>query len=112
MRIRLVVATVVVTEGARHVGPPRIRQRAASLSAPASAVLGSGAPGTTITAALGPVTVMDDRALASASWTVTAAETDFSNGAQTIPATDASYIAGTITTTGTITVTPTNLTLV
>ena len=112
MRIRLVVATVVVTVGV--LGMSALHASASgplSLSAPASAVLGSGAPGTTITAALGPVTVTDDRALASASWTVTAAETDFSNGLQTIPATDASYIAGTITTTGTITVTPTNVTL-
>ena len=112
MRIRLVVATVVATVGV--LGMSALHASASgplSLSAPASAVLGSGAPGTTITAALGPVTVTDDRALASASWTVTAAETDFSNGAQTIPATDASYIAGTITTTGTITVTPTNVTL-
>jgi hypothetical protein len=57
------------------------------------------------------MTVTDDRALLSASWTVTVAQTDFANGAQTIPATDASYQPGTITTTGTITVTPTNLTL-
>lgn len=84
---------------------------ALTLSVPASAVLGSGAPGTTISAAIGPCTVTDDRALASASWTVTAAETDFVNGASTIPATDATYSPGTVTTTGTITVTPTTVTL-
>ncbi|MFH8387377.1 hypothetical protein ACH4E7_41835 [Kitasatospora sp. NPDC018058] len=84
---------------------------ALTLSVPASATLGSGAPGTTISAPIGPCTVIDDRALASASWTVMAAETNFANGASTIPATNATYSAGTVTTTGTITVTPTNVTL-
>ncbi|CAK7287494.1 hypothetical protein ACNFR7_06415 [Streptomyces sp. RM1] len=84
---------------------------ALTLSVPASANLGSGAPGTQISAPLGPVTVTDDRALLSASWTVTAAETDFTNGSATVPATDATYAPGSVTTTGTITVTPTNVTL-
>jgi hypothetical protein len=84
---------------------------ALSLSVPVSAVLGSGAPGTTNSAPNGPCTVTDDRALASAAWTVTAAETNFANGSSTIPATDATYSAGTVTTTGTITVTPTDVTL-
>jgi hypothetical protein len=79
---------------------------ALTLSTPASAVLGSGAPGTTIAAPIGPCTVTDDRALVSASWNVSASETDFANGASIIPAGDASYTPGTITTTGTITVTP------
>ncbi|MFF3446683.1 hypothetical protein ACFYXJ_06015 [Streptomyces sp. NPDC002667] len=84
---------------------------ALTMSAPVSANLGSGAPGTTISAPIGPVTVTDDRALASASWTVTAAETDFANGPTTIPATDAAYTPGSVTTTGTITATPTAVTL-
>lgn len=84
---------------------------ALSLSVPVSADLGSGAPGTDISAAIGACTVTDDRALLSASWTVTAAETDFANGASTIPATDADYTVGTVTTTGTITVTGTDITL-
>ncbi|MER7584158.1 hypothetical protein [Kitasatospora sp. NPDC097691] len=84
---------------------------ALSLSVPASATLGSGAPGTTISAPIGPCTVTDDRALLSASWTVTAAETDFASGSSTIPATDATYTVGTVTTTGTITATATNVTL-
>ncbi|GAA1261466.1 hypothetical protein GCM10009665_58990 [Kitasatospora nipponensis] len=84
---------------------------ALSLSVPASANLGSGAPGTAISAPIGPVTVTDDRALLSASWTVTAAETDFANGASTIPATKATYSTGTVTTTGTITITTTAVTL-
>ncbi|MFI1095929.1 hypothetical protein [Streptomyces sp. NPDC020917] len=84
---------------------------ALTLSVPASDDLGSGAPGTAISGAIGPVTVTDDRALASASWSVTAAETDFTNGASTIPATSAGYDPGTITTTGTITATTTSVTL-
>ncbi|MFJ8440003.1 hypothetical protein [Kitasatospora griseola] len=91
--------TFVVTSGAL------------TLSVPVSAVLGSGAPGTSISAPIGPCTVVDDRALLSASWTVTASETDFSNGASTIPATDATYAVGSVTTTGVITVTTTNITL-
>ena len=101
MRIRLVVAAVVVAAGLLGLSVPRVSaDPALTLTAPASANLGSGAPGTTISAAIGPVTVTDDRALLTASWTVTAAETDFANGAQTIPASDASYAPGTITTTG------------
>ncbi|MEV7120349.1 hypothetical protein [Kitasatospora griseola] len=91
--------TFVVTSGAL------------TLSVPVAAALGSGAPGTTISAPIGPCTVVDARALLSASWTVTAAETDFVNGPSTIPATDATYTVGSVTTTGTITVTSTNVTL-
>ncbi|MFD7642954.1 hypothetical protein ACFV4P_20105 [Kitasatospora sp. NPDC059795] len=91
--------TFVVTSGAL------------SLSVPASTDLGSGAPGATVSAPIGPCTVVDDRALLSASWTVTAAETDFVNGVSTIPATDADYSVGSVTTTGTITVTSTDVTL-
>jgi len=88
---------------------------ALTMSAPVSADLGSGAPGTTISGSLGPVTVTDDRALLSASWTTTAAATDFTTGggtpAETIPATDVGYDPGSITTTGTITATGTPITL-
>lgn len=112
MRIRLVVAAAVVAAGVLGVSAPYASASGAlSVSAPASAGLGSGAPGTTISAAIGPVTVTDDRALASASWAVTAAENDFTAGAQAIPASDASYMPGAIATTGTITVTGTSLTL-
>ena len=86
-----------------------------SMSAPVSADLGSGAPGTNIGGALGAVAVTDDRALLSASWTVTAASSDFTTGggtpAETIPATDVGYDPGSITTTGTITATGTPITL-
>ncbi|MFD5437977.1 hypothetical protein ACFWJ4_38225 [Kitasatospora sp. NPDC127067] len=84
---------------------------ALSMSVPVGAALGSGAPGTQISSPIGPVTVTDNRALLSASWTVTASETDFTNGSSTLPATSAAYTVGTVTTTGTITVTPTNVTL-
>jgi hypothetical protein len=84
---------------------------ALSMSVPVSANLGSGAPGTDISAPIGAANVTDDRALLSASWTVTVASTDFANGGSTIPATDADYTVGTITTTGTITVTGTNVTM-
>lgn len=86
-----------------------------SMSAPVSANLGSGAPGTTINGNLGAVTVTDDRALLEASWTTTASSTDWTTGggtpAETIPATDVGYDPGSITTTGTITATGTPITL-
>lgn len=85
------------------------------MSAPASVDLGSGAPGTTITGNLGAVSVIDNRALLSASWTATADASDWTTGAgtppETIPATDVGYDPGSITTTGTITATGTPITL-
>ena len=88
---------------------------ALSMSAPVSAALGSGAPGTTITGNLGPVTVTDDRALLSASWTTTASATNWTTGggtpAETVAVTDVGYDPGSITTTGTITATGTPVTL-
>ena len=84
---------------------------ALTMTAPAFANLGSGGPGTTVGAPIGPVTVTDNRALANASWTATASSTDFINGGSTIPATDANYDPGFITHTGTITVTGTDITL-
>ncbi|MFE2106690.1 hypothetical protein ACFXAF_12595 [Kitasatospora sp. NPDC059463] len=84
---------------------------ALTMTVPVSAALGSGAPGTTVSAPIGPVNVVDARALLSASWTVTASVTDFTNGPSTVPASRATYTPGTVTTTGTITVTPTSVTL-
>ncbi len=78
-----------------------------SMTAPATADLGPGAPGTTISGALGTVTVVDDRAALAATWTATASSTDFTNttipAAASIPAGDATYGPGTIASTGTIT---------
>ena len=88
---------------------------ALTMTAPVSAALGSGAPGTTVTGALGVVTVTDDRALLSASWVTTASASSWTTGsgtpAETIPATDVGYNPGSITTTGTITATGTPITL-
>ncbi len=77
-----------------------------TMTAPGSADLGSGLPGTTISSNLGgDVVVTDDRALLAASWTATASSTNFTTGtgtaAETIPATDVGYDPGTITPTGT-----------
>lgn len=86
-----------------------------TLTAPVSADLGGGAPGTTVTGALGVVTVTDNRALLSASWVTTASASSWTTGsgtpAETIPATDVGYNPGSITTTGTITATGTPITL-
>jgi hypothetical protein len=86
-----------------------------SMTAPESVNLGTGAVGTTIAGALGPVTVTDDRALDAASWTVTASATDWTTGAgttvETIPAGDVTYDPGTITPSGTITTTGSIITL-
>ena len=88
-----------------------------SMTAPATVSLGSGAVGSTITGALGLVTVTDDRGLDAASWTVTASSTDWTvvggGGAanETIPATDVTYTPGTITPVGTITTAGTAITL-
>jgi hypothetical protein len=88
---------------------------ALTITAPASANLGSGAPGTDISGEVGTTTVTDDRALLSASWNATASATDFTTAArttaETIPATDVDYAPGTITTTGGITATPHDVTL-
>jgi hypothetical protein len=80
-----------------------------TMTAPASANLGSGDPGTTISNTLGDggVTVTDLRATLGGTWTATASSTDWTTGAgptlSTIPAGDATYTPGTITVTGTST---------
>jgi hypothetical protein len=84
---------------------------ALTITAPSTAVLGSGAPGTTIgPTALGTVTVTDSRALLVATWTATVSSTTFVTGgasaAETIPASDATYTTGIVTPTGVIVATP------
>ena len=84
---------------------------ALAISVPASAALGSGNPGTNISALLGPVTVTDTRALLTAAWTTTASTGTFTTGgatpAETIPITAISYWSGAATaTTGSGTFTP------
>jgi uncharacterized repeat protein (TIGR01451 family) len=85
-----------------------------SITAPASASLGSAAPGATAAASLGIVQVTDERA-GVAGWTATTSATDFTTGvgnaAETIPVDDVRYLIGGFTsTTGSATFTPTLLT--
>jgi hypothetical protein len=86
-----------------------------TITAPATANLGSGVPGGTITDTIGNVTVTDNRAQLAASWTATASSTNWTTGggtpAETIPATDAAYRPGAVTTTGIITASPFDITL-
>jgi hypothetical protein len=88
---------------------------ALTMSAPASANLGSGGPGTTISSPLGTVEMADNRALLSASWTATASSTSWVTGTgtgnETIPASAATYTPGPIQKTGTITATGQAITL-
>jgi uncharacterized repeat protein (TIGR01451 family) len=82
-----------------------------SVTAPASANLGSAAAGETLTGLLGSYQVTDNRAAAGASWTATITATGFTTGAGTpaltIPARDADYLTSPLTTTGTATFTRT-----
>ena len=86
-----------------------------SITVPSAANLGTGTDGSNIIGSLGIVSVADDRGLLSASWTVTASSTSFTTGSgtgpETIPASNALYIPGRVTPVGTITVTPTTITL-
>ena len=86
-----------------------------SISVPAAANLGPGSPGHPANGQLGTVTVTDGRALLAASWTATVASTDFTTGTgtgnETIPAGDITYDPGTVTPTGTITITSNDVTL-
>ena len=81
-----------------------------SITAPATASLGSAAPGGTLSAALGTVQVTDNRGF-GANWTATVAATGFATGtgtpAETIPAADGQYdITALGTATGSATFTP------
>src|ERR1700710_101304 len=66
-----------------------------SISVPTSASLGSGAPGATLTAQLGTVTVTDQRGLLLSLWTSTVSSSDFKTGggtaAETVTKTHVSY---------------------
>ena len=72
-----------------------------SMTAPASAALGSGAPGTTISSSLGTVGVTDGRGF-GADWAASVSSSDFTTGAgspaETIPAGDALYDITALTT--------------
>jgi hypothetical protein len=75
-----------------------------AVSVPDSVNLGSGSPGSLITASLGAVKVTDQRANLVSTWTASASTSDFKTGsgttAETIPSTDASYFTGVATSTG------------
>ncbi|MCU7827134.1 hypothetical protein [Kitasatospora sp. DSM 101779] len=82
-----------------------------SISLPATAALGSAAPGGTLSAALGSVTVSDQRGVASSTWAATVSATNFTTGAgapaQTITTANVSYWSGQATNVnGTVVVTP------
>jgi hypothetical protein len=84
---------------------------ALGISVPGSADLGSGDPGTTISAQLGAVTVTDARAGLTASWTASVSSTAFTTGgattAETIANSAVQYWSGPATaTSGTGTFTP------
>ncbi|MEV0537704.1 hypothetical protein [Kitasatospora sp. NPDC050463] len=82
-----------------------------SVGVPTTAGLGSAAPGGTVGAAVGAVTVSDQRGLTNATWTATASATNFTTGgatpAETITTSNVYYWSGPATnTTGTVTVSP------
>jgi hypothetical protein len=84
---------------------------ALSITVPTSASLGSATPGNTISAALGTVSVLDQRGLSNAAWTATVSTTTFITGGatspETITASNVSYWSGPATsTTGASTLAP------
>jgi alpha-tubulin suppressor-like RCC1 family protein len=107
-----VTVTVTATSGTAPSAPVTVEPVGfLSISVPSSAVLSAAAPGTTASARLGTVTVTDNRALGSASWTATVSGTTFVTGggtaAETIPLTRVAYWSGPATaTSGSGTFTP------
>ncbi|PBC67648.1 hypothetical protein BX265_8272 [Streptomyces sp. TLI_235] len=82
-----------------------------SITVPTTKALGSAAPAGTVSAALGTVTITDQRGLATSTWTATVTATNFTTGgattAETVTASNVSYWSGAATnSTGTVTVTP------
>jgi hypothetical protein len=106
---RAVVGTVEVTSNSHLTVIPATG--VLSISVPATAGLGSAAPGGTLSAALGSVTVSDQRGQSNASWTASVASTGFTTGgggtSAEVATTQVSYWSGPATaTTGTATTTP------
>lgn len=82
-----------------------------AITVPATANIGAGVPGSTVSGQLGAVTVSDERAALNASWNTTVIATDLTTGggtpAETIPNINILYWSGTATsTTGNGTFTP------
>ncbi len=127
-RVRKMVAGAVAAAAvsAAFVGPAQaadttttfsVTSGALSITVPASASLGSGAPGFTASAQLGTVTVNDARAAIGASWTVAVSSSNFTTGtataAETIDKSAISYWSGLATaTSGVATFLPGQLTAV
>ncbi|MFH8386760.1 hypothetical protein ACH4E7_38590 [Kitasatospora sp. NPDC018058] len=82
-----------------------------AISVPTPAGLGTAAPGGTLSAALGTMTVSDQRGVSTSTWTATVSATNFTTGgatsAETITTSNVSYWSGPATNTnGTVTATP------
>ncbi|MFF5113556.1 hypothetical protein [Streptosporangium sp. NPDC000509] len=67
-----------------------------TITVPASAGIGTGTRGASITASLGTVTVLDSRG-GDPPWTATVSATDFTSGTATITKSNVSYWSGTAT---------------
>jgi hypothetical protein len=101
------VALVVATGGSANAADTtttfNVTSGALTVAAPAATLLGSAAPGNTITAQLGVVTVTDARALLTPTWSATVTSSAFTTGLgtgpETIPTTDVLYWSGPTTAT-------------
>jgi hypothetical protein len=109
--------TFMVTAGALTITEPSAACLGANAPCGATGATGTGLPGTTVTGLAGTTTVSDNRANLVATWTATASESDWADttpgdtGAAAIPAAATSYTPGAVTVTGTITTTPSAVTL-
>ncbi|MFF3856453.1 hypothetical protein [Micromonospora sp. NPDC002575] len=105
---RVVVGTAETTgsQSARLTAAPP--PGSLSITVPATASIGSGSPGVTVSRSIGAVTVTDQRALSPAAWTATVSITDFTGTSGfTVTKGNASYWSGPATaTTGSGTFTP------
>jgi hypothetical protein len=99
MRLWIVLTALPVFA---HSGPgtQELRANELSITAPATAALGAGSPGGTLSAHLGTVKV-DDTRLVLANWTATVSATNFTTGggtsAETIAKSQVSYWSGPVT---------------
>jgi hypothetical protein len=93
------VTFTITSIGTLSIAVPTTPVGLGSEASPAAA--GTTLDSTTTGTGFGPVTVLDNRALDPADWTATVACSDFLNAtttlpADTIPATDATYVANTV----------------
>lgn len=100
--LAIAVALVVASGGSANAADStvtfNVTTGALAVTVPAATLLGSAAPGTPISAQLGPVTVTDARALLTPTWAATVTSSAFTTGGgtgpETIPTTDVSYWSG------------------